>query len=178
MADQVAIEQLHGLGLASVLARKAVEHGAVARALGLDPAVGPRCSHKDRDTLIGVGPASWLLVQENRTAKFIPALRHALGETAWVADQSGAYGVFRIAGAGARTLLQRGVAVDLHPDAFVPGDAASTSIAHINVLLWRLDDAPCAFAVAVSRSYEVSFRHWLDLTLAALSGGKTIVFRD
>ena len=168
MADLVSIEQLHGLGLASVLARKGVARGAVARALGLDPAEGPRCSHKDRDTLIGVGPGSWLLVQEDRTAKFLPALQKALGETAWAADQSGAYVVFRIAGPEARTLLQRGVAVDLHPDAFAPGDAAATSIAHITVLLWRLDDAPCAFAVAVSRSYEASFRHWLDLTVAAL----------
>ena len=168
MAEDIAIEMLSGLGIASVLGRRGSAPGAVARALGLDPAHGPRCSRKDRDTLIGVGPASWLLVRQGRTPEFIAALREALSETAWAADQSGAYVVFRVAGPGARTLLQRGVALDLHPDAFAPGDAASTLIAHMNVLLWRLDDGPCAFALAVFRSYEANFRHWLDLGVAAL----------
>jgi heterotetrameric sarcosine oxidase gamma subunit len=82
-------------------------------------------------------------------------------------DQSGAYLVFKVAGVDARTLLQRGIPIDLHPDVFGPGVAASSSIAHMTILLWRLEAAD-AFAVAVSRSYGTSFHRWLDQAVAAL----------
>jgi sarcosine oxidase subunit gamma len=167
MAEGVVIEPMAGFGLASLLARKGVGAEAVAAALGVAPAAGPVWRGDAERSLIGVAPGGWLVLQHARTPDFIPALRRALGEAAYVADQSGAYLIWRIAGPGAQTLLQRGAPVDLHPDAFPPGAAASTVIAHIGVLLWRLEP-PAGFAVAVFRSYEASFRHWLDLSTAAL----------
>jgi heterotetrameric sarcosine oxidase gamma subunit len=165
MTDSIVIEPLSGFGLAAVLARKGVDAGEIAAALGLAPADGPRWSANAEHTLIGTGPGAWLVMREARGAGFPAPLCEALADRAFVADQSGAYAIWRIAGPAAETLLQRGVPVDLHPDAFPPGSVASTVIAHVGVLVWRLDSG---FAIAVFRSYAGSFQHWLDLTMATL----------
>jgi methylglutamate dehydrogenase subunit D len=52
------------------------------------------------------------------------------------------------------------LAIDLHPRAFATDFAAATSVAHIAVLLWQVDDRP-TYEFAVPRSYALSFWHWL-----------------
>jgi sarcosine oxidase subunit gamma len=84
-----------------------------------------------------------------------------------VSDQSSGYVVYRLAGPAARTLLQRGAAIDLHPAAFPPRAAAVTMIAHLGVILWLADEAP-TFEVAVFRSFAGSFQHWLETAGQAL----------
>ena len=90
-----------------------------------------------------------------------------LSGLASLSDQSSAYAVFRLSGLGARTLLQRGVSIDLDPAAFSPGSAATSVISHIGVIFWQLDNAP-TYEVAVFRSLARSFRHWLDSVAATL----------
>ena len=68
--------------------------------------------------------------------------------------------VFRLSGEGAGALLQKGAFVDLDPVAFACGVAATTVIAHIGVIIWKVDDAP-TFDVALFRSFAGSFRHWI-----------------
>ena len=167
MVEAIDIQTLSGVGLASVIARRSVGAAEVAGALGLAPAEGPRWSGGAGRTLIGVGPGAWLLLQETGGPDFIPGLRAALGKAAYVADQSGAYTLRRLSGPGAQPLLQRGVPVDLHPDAFPLGAAAVTVIAHIGAVLWRLEP-PAGFGLAVFRSYAASFDHWLAQAAAAL----------
>jgi heterotetrameric sarcosine oxidase gamma subunit len=161
--DHVVVTSSSGVALAAILARKGFE-AAAARKVGAE---GPRYNRNGPHAFIGVGPGHWLALSEERPIDFIESLRKAFGDAARVVDQSGAYVVFRIVGSKARSLLQRGVGLDLHPEVFVMGSAASASIAHINALLWRLEE-PSSFAVAVFRSYEVSFRDWLDFAIAGL----------
>lgn len=164
MADPVFIESIDNLGIACLLVR----NSATAKDLfGLPVVSAAGCSRDGPTTFLGLGPGHWLALQEKGGPDFTAALGKKLGDAAWVVDQSGAYRVFRIAGAKARTLLQRGVPVDLHPDAFGPDASASTVIAHMAVILWRLEETD-AFAVAVFRSYESAFRHWLAQAAAAL----------
>ena len=51
--------------------------------------------------------------------------------------------------------------IDLHPAAFPPGAAAMTSIAHIGVHLWRVDerrdDSDAIFDILIARSMAASF---------------------
>jgi sarcosine oxidase subunit gamma len=94
-------------------------------------------------------------------------LRERLGALASVCDQSGGYQILQLSGPDARTLLQRGAAIDLHPSAFASGSVATTVIAHIGVILRQLDAAP-TYEVALFRSYAASFRHWLDAAVCAL----------
>jgi heterotetrameric sarcosine oxidase gamma subunit len=92
-------------------------------------------------------------------------LAEAFSGLASVVDQSHAWALLRITGPRARDALAKGVAVDLHPRAFSTGFAAATSVAHIAVLLWQLDERP-TYEFAVPRSYALSFWHWLQASAA------------
>ena len=151
MADAVTIDERAGLFLASILARKAADHAAIARICG-----GP--------VLLPTGPGTWLAIGDAA----LDALPERLAGFAFVSDQSGAYVLYRIAGPDARRLLQRGLSIDLHPDAFPPGAVAVSAIAHIGVIVRALDDGG-GFDVAVPRSLAGSFRHWAAGVCAALA---------
>lgn len=167
MPDAIDIEERTGFGLATVMARKGVAADDVARALDLPPVDGPRWSGDARLALIGTGPGTWLALSTGAPETHAARLAEALGPLASIADQSGGYAILRLSGPGARTVLQRGAPIDLHPQAFAPGSAAVTVIAHIGAILRQLDEAP-TYEVAVFRSYAASFRRWLDAAVAAL----------
>ncbi len=167
MVDRIIMDQRSGFGLATVMARKGVDPAAVGAALGVALNAGPTCSAGDGLTLLGTGPGTWLAVAETAPADWAATLRQRLSGLASVSDQSGGYVVFRLGGAGARTALQRGAAIDFHPAVFVPGSVATTVIAHIGVIIRQIDDAP-TYDVALFRSFAVSFRHWLDATVKGL----------
>lgn len=145
MAEPFTVTERTGLALATVMARKAADHAAITAAAGCP--------------MIPTGPGTWLAQGD------ADALGERLAGLAWVSDQSGGYVVLRFTGPAARTLLQKGVAIDLDPSAFGAGSAAVTVIAHIGVILWRADDA---YDVAIFRSLAGSFRHWIDAAAKGL----------
>jgi heterotetrameric sarcosine oxidase gamma subunit len=156
VAEPFDISERRGLGLAAVMARKGID----AAALGPDFPTGPQCVTTGGTTVVGVGPGVWLVVGDARGEAWPGDWERRLADRCSISDQSGAYVVLRLSGPSARALLQRGVAIDLHPDVFVAGSAATTAIAHIGVILWR-PDAGDAFEFAVFRSYLASFRRWI-----------------
>ena len=160
------MEELSGLGIATVMARKGVTGAAIGAILGVEPPAGPGAAYANDLTIIGTGPESWLVVKAN-APDFANQLSTTLAGLASVSDQSGGYVVTRLAGPQARTVLQRGAAIDFHPDSFRPGSAVTSVIAHIGVIIWQLDEQP-SYQIATFRSYTHSFRHWLDTTIAAL----------
>lgn len=167
MAD-LHIQTRSGFGLVAIMGRKGVSDEAIGAALGLQ-APGRPALHRGPDglALIGTGAGTWLAYSEDAPPLWAEGLREQLAGIASVSDQSDGYCVVRLSGEGARTALQRGAAIDLHPAAFGPGSAATTVIAHIGVILWQVDDRP-TYEVATFRSFSDSFRHWLDQTAAAL----------
>lgn len=167
MDETIAIEERAGLGLASVMARKGVSAAELGRALGLDLPGGPRSTRIDGLAFWGTGPASWLAIANRHDPDWPDRLEALAGPLAYISDQSGSYAMFRLSGGHARTLLQRGAAIDLDPQAFPPGSVATTAIAHIGVVICSTDDG-LAYDVAVFRSYAGAFRHWLDSVMAAL----------
>lgn len=167
MPEAIQLEMRSGFGLATVAARKGVTAQAVARALNLPTAEGPRWTGGRALALIGTGPGTWLALSAGTPEAHAARLAEALGSLASVADQSGGYAIWKLSGPGARSVLQRGAPVDLHAEAFGPGSVAVTAIAHIGAILRQLDEAP-TYEVAVFRSYAASFLHWLDAAIAAL----------
>ncbi len=159
-----------GLGLATVLARRgkgaALAERVQAR-FGLVLPRGPQRAANDAAAFAGIGPDAWLATGASGDG-FAASLRDALGDLAAISDQSGGSAVLRLSGKRVRDALAKGVAIDLHPRAFVPGDVAVTAAAHIGLTLWRLpDDAEGAvFEVAVARSLAGSFWHWLAASAA------------
>lgn len=167
MADPVVVEQRSGFALATVMARKGVAAVAIGAALGVELRDGPCCSMGAGLVLLGTGPGSWLAYADTAPADWAAGLRERLGPLASVSDQSGGYAIFRLSGPGARTVLQRGAAIDFHPAAFAAGAVATTVIAHIGVVIRQVDDAP-TYDVALFRSFAGSFRHWLDTAIEGL----------
>ena len=107
-------------------------------------------------------PGQWLVVQADDDGTLFDRLAAALGDAATLIDLSGSQVAVRVSGSGARDALAKGVPIDLHPRAMRPGDAASTIVSHMSVLLWQRDDAP-TYDLLCARSLMGSFHRWLDL---------------
>jgi sarcosine oxidase subunit gamma len=167
VAEPLKIEERKGFGLATVMARRGVTPAMIAEALGVAPVDGPAWTRTGDLTLIGAGPGSWLALRDDGAADHAARLRETLGPLASVSDQSGGYRILRLSGPAARTVLQRGAAIDLHPSAFGPGSVAPTVIAPVGVILRQLDETP-TYEIALFRSYAESFGHWLDAAVAAI----------
>ncbi len=111
---------------------------------------------------LGIGPRRWLFVRPDRADAFVPSVARAFEGIAAVSDQSDAYVVFEVTGEHARSVLAKGVPVDLHPRSFTTGDVAVTTVAHTNAILWRMGtDAAPHFCLATPRSYAESLRLFL-----------------
>ena len=167
MVELVQITEQNGLAVAAVMARRGVSASQVGAALGGDLPTRPGWTRVGPLTVTGVGPGAWLVAQPQPAAGWIDGLRASLDGLASVSDQSGAYRHFRIEGPAARTLLQRGAPIDLADPVFPVGSAAVTVIAHIDVVLRRLEGED-AFEAAVFRSMGESFGRWMDATVKGL----------
>lgn len=167
VADSLRITERHGLGLAAIMARRSTTAAEIGNALGMTLPAGPHATCRGPLTVLGTGPSSWLAISEEPAGAWFDRLCHEIGAIASLSDQSSGYAVWRLSGASARTLLQRGASIDFDPKVFRPGSVATTMIAHIGVIVWQVDDAP-TYDIALFRSFVTSFRHWLDVTAAAL----------
>jgi sarcosine oxidase subunit gamma len=162
----IRITPREGLALATIIGRahRAAElDSALLELVGAALPMTPRVAQGREADLIWSGPHHWLLVSGQRN--LVPQLAAELAGLAAVADQSDARGVLRVAGPRVRDVLAKGCPIDLHPTSFAPGDAALTSIAHIGVQLWQVDDAP-TYDLAVFRSMAASFWSWLTASAA------------
>lgn len=171
MAD-LHIERREGYGLAAIMARKGVAADAIGAVFGIAAPTRPGiATAPDGASLVGTGAGTWLAYSEAAGPLWAEDLATRLAGIASVSDQSDGYALFRLTGDGARIVLQRGAAIDFHPDAFAVGSAATTVIAHIGVIIWRRADDHAGrpvFEVATFRSFTDSFHHWLDQAAAAL----------
>lgn len=95
----------------------------------------------------------------------------APGEDAVVTEIGHSRTVVRVAGAQARTLLNRGLPVDLDHSVFPVDAFAQSVIHHIPVLVHRTGpEGEAVFDVYVTRDYAVSFWEWLTRVAQALGG--------
>jgi len=150
-----------GLALATLSARKGrteALRAAARAAFGVELPERPRVAHGEGITFIWAGPESWLVLRQGGDLE--PALHDALGACASVTDQSDGRTVLRVEGPCARDLLAKGLAIDLHPRAFAPGDVALSLAAHLGVHLWQLDGTP-SYELAVLSGYSRSLLAWM-----------------
>ena len=93
----------------------------------------------------------------------------SLGGDAVIAQLGHSRTVLRVAGPRSDLLLNRGLPVDLDPEAFPANAFAQSAIHHMHVLVHRVDVAgEPAFDVYVSRDVAVSFWEWLTEAAAPL----------
>jgi sarcosine oxidase subunit gamma len=87
-----------------------------------------------------LGPDEWLVVTSDDPAALAHQLDAAIGADPGLAlDVSANRTVIELTGPQARTVLEKGCPVDLHPRSFGPGRAVTTTLARVPVLLWQTD---------------------------------------
>ena len=116
-------------------------------------------SLKGERGLVWSGPDQWLALFESRGE--MEGLGEALQGIAAVTDQSDARAIVRVSGRDARSFLAKGLAIDLHPRAFQPGQVAVTALAHMGAQVWQRDASP-TYDLAVARSFAGSVWSWLS----------------
>jgi sarcosine oxidase subunit gamma len=155
----IVVAERPNLQIASVVARSPAFAPAVKTAYGIDLPDGSKRVVANGLVFLGTGPRTWPAVRADGSS-LAAELRQSLGSSAAVADQSGGYGVLRIAGRKVRALLEKGVPVVLHPQTFAQDDGAATTCGHIGLIWWRAD-TDSTFDVALFRSLCGSFWRWL-----------------
>ncbi|MFG1425845.1 sarcosine oxidase subunit gamma [Roseixanthobacter glucoisosaccharinicivorans] len=159
-APGVVAALLGSLALANIVARRDALDIATKLAqeqLGLTLPRGPHTASAGDLTLVGIGPGRFLVVGEGITGDpLLARLAHAFGNTVALTDQSDGQLVIQISGPRTRDMLAKLVPIDLDPSVFKPGDAASTLVALIPVLIWQVDPAP-VYRFAVPRSFGPAF---------------------
>lgn len=104
--------------------------------------------------ILWLGPDEWLLVGRDRSR-----VNERLAiEGAHLTDVSSGRAAWRVTGPRTLDVLAKGCSLDLHPRAFPSGHCAQTSLAHVGVLLHRLDVT--SFEVYCARSYAQHLWHW------------------
>lgn len=168
-AAGVTARLIDGLGLATLIeapGRRELEP-RLRELTGLELPPSGRVSANDHHSLIWSGPGRWLLLARRRQG--FGELLDELSAVAATTEQSHARAALRISGAGVRDVLAKGAMIDLHPAAFPVQATAMTSIAHINVQIWRAADGPegAVFDLLIPRSMAGSFWSWFSASAAA-----------
>jgi heterotetrameric sarcosine oxidase gamma subunit len=168
----VFVTPVEDRGVATVIGRGEDALDAdFARAHALTPPRTPAVAVGAGCALVWAGPDQWLALADDRS--FPTRLVEALGDNASVSDQSDGRAILHLRGPRLRDALAKGCPIDLHRDAFKPGDAAVTAIAEVGLHMWWLpgDDG---LHVAVFRSMAGSFWSWL-LACSAEFGCQVVI---
>ena len=109
-----------------------------------------------------LGPDEWLVTAPaGATPDVMGRLVRALGgRHAAVSDLSASRAIIEITGPRARTLLEKGCGLDLHPRAFAAGHCARTLFARLPVIIDQLSAAPL-YRLFVERSAARWLCDWL-----------------
>lgn len=171
----VVISERRDLGIASIIARKgqatAVSDAALA-AFAVALPQTPRRVEGKGIAFVWAGPERWLALAHHRSSEDLTmALHGVFAGMAAITAQGDGRAIIRLGGPRARDVLAKGLAIDLHPRAFRPGDTAVTGAMHVEVQIWQCDERP-TYEIALFRGFARSF--WLWLAQAASQYGYRI----
>lgn len=106
------------------------------------------------------GPDEWLVVSQMPAEALVAALQESVaGAHAAVVDVSANRTVLELEGAAARAVLQKGCPLDLHPRAFAPRRAVTTTLARIPLVLWQV--GPDSYRLLPRSSFADYVARWL-----------------
>jgi len=165
-ASTARIHPLDGFGLILVRADLRSDAGATLERLVELPLPGVRqaqLAQPEGRSWFWMAPDELLLrVPSADVGGILPKLEAVAAEQRVLAvDMSDSRAIFQIAGPKAREVLSKGVAVDLHPDRFRPGDFRRTRMAGVAVAFAMTGEEPDSFELLAARSYAAYLRNWL-----------------
>jgi heterotetrameric sarcosine oxidase gamma subunit len=121
--------------------------------VGQTTAAGPH-------TVLWLAPDEWLLVSQAEVSDVVPPLVESLGPARGaVVDVSANRTTLELSGPSARAVLEKGCPVDLHPRAFGPGRAVTTTLGPVPVLLWQ--SGPETYRLLPRSSFAEYVARWL-----------------
>lgn len=118
--------------------------------------------------MLWMGPDEWLVVTpEKARSKTTTSLEKALrGLHAAVVDVSESRTVIQIQGANARSVLDKGCSIDLHPRAFSPGQVVNTLLGRCHITLHQTAVASQSgnpsYDIYVHRSFSEYMWTWIE----------------
>ncbi|WP_409473964.1 sarcosine oxidase subunit gamma [Streptomyces sp. HC307] len=125
------------------------------------PRQGGHITASGPHTVLWLGPDEWLVLSQTEAAAVTAELREALGgDPGSVVDVSANRTTLELSGPAARQALEKGCPLDLHPRAFGPGKAVSTTVGPVAVLLWQVDDTP-TYRLFPRSSFADHLARWL-----------------
>lgn len=134
---------------------------ALAARYGLALPAACRRISGDDITLQWSGPDQWIAIAGRGAARDLEVeLKPLLAGLAAVVDHSDARAVVVVSGEHARSVLAKGLPIDLHERAFRVGDVAITHANHIGVTITQAGHEP-VYEIMLYRSYADSFAGWL-----------------
>jgi len=101
-----------------------------------------------------LGPDEWLLCAPMQAAEAFERHLNAVldGHPHALVDISHRYTAFLVEGPSAPDLLATGCPLDIHPGVFTAGAVTRTLFGKVEIVLWRLGDAP-KYRIECARSY-------------------------
>jgi len=165
MQGGVTLEELRDVSLVQVMARRGrmVETATAARTVfGIEPPTSPGAKVGRNATLIWSGPDQFIAFSARSGDDQFSKLSDAFAGVASLSDQSDGRCLIRIGGPSARQALAKFCSLDLDDAAFPLGAAATTSIDHTAMNIWRdVDgkDGHAAFNLLVFTSFADSLWH-------------------
>lgn len=145
--------------LAPFKGRKAALNDALKAAHDLSLPAPLRSSGKAGARVLWFGRSHYLLAGPEPDA--------SLGQVAALTDQSDAWCVVRLSGAGAVDALARLVPVDLRPAVFKRGHTVRTQVQHMSASITRVGDD--GFVILVFRSMAKTLVHDLQTAMEAVA---------
>ncbi len=112
----------------------------VGECLGVDlPRQAGGVGLTDAHTVLWLGPDEWLVVSHKEPDGLTRRLQAAVADGPGSAvDVSANRTVLELSGPSARSVLEKGCPVDLHPRVFGPGRAVATTVGPVAVVLWQV----------------------------------------
>jgi len=110
--------------------------------------------------VLWLGPDEWLIVSEVAPGVLLDALTDAVGDAhAALVDVSANRTLLELSGPAARSVLEKGCPVDLHPRFFDAGRAVATTLARIPLLIWQA--GPDKYRLMPRSSFAQYVASWL-----------------
>jgi heterotetrameric sarcosine oxidase gamma subunit len=161
----ISLTEVRNFDLIQIMARRGrwADLASAAKArFGVSVPDAPRVAQAEDATLIWSGPDQFLVLSKD--GKHMDILSQAFSQSASLSDQSHARALISVSGAKARTMLAKLSSIDLHPHALPIGAAATTSMDHTSVTLWRgkdRTDGQAVFNLLVLATFAESLWHTL-----------------
>jgi sarcosine oxidase subunit gamma len=139
---------------------------AIKSGFDLSKPTSVKSTANDKTRLLMTQPDQ-LFVMTPRSNHAETTIRNAIGDTAYITDQTDSWVVLELTGPSSRAALERICQVDLHPDVFKQNQMARTTMEHMGSMIIRTGDD--TYLLMSASSSAASFLHAVEVSAQHVS---------